>query len=77
MALNYVSVAAGLAAVLYGCYAAWVRQVKPERFWKLESMKRIYGPRAGVIVHVILYTIVPIVFGVVLIVKGWRGEAIL
>jgi hypothetical protein len=74
--LNLVTIGVGVAALLYGCYSAWVRQVKPERFWKLESMKRVYGPRAGVIVHAILYTIVPVVVGLVLIVKGWRGEAV-
>jgi hypothetical protein len=65
-----------VAAVLYGAYTAWARHANPQQFWKIDPMKRAYGPRAGVIIHVIGYTIVPIIVGIVLIIRGLQGGSI-
>jgi hypothetical protein len=37
---------------------------------KLQPMKDHWAPRTGVAIHVVVYTIVPIVFGVVTVFSG-------
>ena len=74
--MNPVTVAIGVAAIAYGLYTAWARRTKPEQFAKLEPMKKFWGERGGLIVHVVGYTVVPIVIGVVLIMGGLRGVAL-
>jgi hypothetical protein len=74
--VNIYSLMLGVAAVVFGAYTAWARKAKPEQFRKLEPMKRLYGERAGVIVHTIGYTVVPIVYGLLMIIQGLQGKSI-
>ena len=62
----------GVAAILYGLYTAFVRARTPEKFAKLDAMKKQWGERAGTVVHTVGYTVVPIVVGVVLVVSALR-----
>ena len=62
----------GVAAILYGLYTAFVRARTPEKFAKLDAMRKQWGERAGTAVHTIGYTVVPIVVGVVLVVSALR-----
>jgi hypothetical protein len=64
----------GVAAVLYGVYTAWVRARAPEQFAKLDAMKKQWGERVGTAVHVVGYTVVPIVVGVVLVLKALQDR---
>jgi hypothetical protein len=74
--MDPVTVSVGVAAMGYGAYTAWARRSKPEQFKKLEPMKRFWGERGGLAVHVVGYTVVPIVFGIVLVVRGLQGGAL-
>ena len=64
----------GAAAILYGLYTAYVRATTPEKFGKLEAMKRQWGDRAGTAVHIVGYTVVPIVGGVILVVSAMMNR---
>ena len=57
----------GALALGYGVYSLYARKTSPENFGKLEAMKKQWGDRAGTVVHVIAYTIAPILVGLVLI----------
>ncbi len=70
MKTNMVQVLIGILALGYGLYTAYVQIKSPEKFGKLESMKRVYGDRAGKIIHFLLYTLIPIGFGLYLIATG-------
>lgn len=48
----------------------------PEKLGKLNAMKGKYGEKAGVTIHTVSYTIVPIVVGILFIVIGLMGGAI-
>jgi hypothetical protein len=74
--MNLTTILVGVAAVAYGLYAAWARRKTPEKFRKLEPMKKFWGERGGLAVHFVGYTVVPIVFGVALIVAGVRGGSL-
>ena len=74
--MNPVTVLVGVAAIGYGVYTAWARRTRPEQFKKLEPMKKFWGERAGPIVHVVGYTLVPIVVGIVLLLSGLQGASL-
>jgi len=74
--MDPVTVCLGVAAMGYGAYTGLARRAKPAQLGKLEAMKRFWGERAGVAVHVVGYTVVPIVLGIVLIVRGLQGAAV-
>jgi hypothetical protein len=57
----------GIAAVAYGLYTLYARATSPNKFAKLEVMKKQWGERGGTIVHVVCYSVVPIIAGLALI----------
>jgi hypothetical protein len=73
--MNPVNLLLGVAAVGYGAYTAWARQTRPEQFSKLEAMKETWGEGAGQAVHIVGYTVVPVIVGGYLIVSGLRGAS--
>ena len=64
-----VDIIIGILAIAYGIFTLIQRKRKPESFAKLESMKKFYGEKTGYLVHVIFYSIIPMVLGGVMIVK--------
>jgi hypothetical protein len=64
----------GILALLYGLYTIYLRVRKDSKAWgKLEKMKEVYGEKAGTVIHIISYTIVPIAVGIVGIVAYCLG----
>lgn len=61
--------------VAYGLMTLVVRQVKPGAFRKLAPMRERFGDRAGTLIHVIGYSLVPIGGGVFFVIRGLAGEA--
>jgi hypothetical protein len=60
----------GLLSVGYGLYTLHARAASPGKLGKLEAMKKQWGGRGGTIAHVVAYTVVPLVVGLVLIVAS-------
>jgi hypothetical protein len=73
--MDPLTVGIGAAAIAYGLFTLVARAMKPEMFAKLEPMKQFWGPLAGVAIHVVGYTLVPIVFGVIIVVAGLAGKS--
>jgi hypothetical protein len=71
--MSPVTILIGAAALVFGIFTAYVRATNPARFGKLEAMKKQWGESAGRAIHVVAYTVVPILFGLVLIVAGMKG----
>lgn len=74
--MDPVTVLVGIAAIGYGLYTAWARRAKPEQFKKLDPMKSFWGERGGQLVHIVGYTVLPIIVGIVLILSGLRGASL-
>ena len=54
----------GIFALLFGLYTIYLRITKDSQgLEKLDTMKKTYGEKAGLYIHIIFYTIVPIVIG--------------
>ena len=64
----------GILALLYGLYTIYLRVRKVSKAWaKLDRMKEAYGEKAGAVIHIISYTLVPIVIGIIGIVAYCLG----
>ena len=74
--MNYATLVIGLFALLFGICTLFVRVKNPEKFSKLDAMKEKYGEKAGVAIHVISYTVIPIIAGIIFIVVACMGVAI-
>ena len=65
----------GVLAIVLGILSALQRIFKPESSRKLVAMKKTYGEKAGSIVHLVSYTVVPVVFGIVILVRAFAAGA--
>ncbi len=74
--MNIVTIIIGFAFAAYGIFSGIMRVKNPGYFKKLEPMKRAYGEKAGNIVHFIGYVLIPVLFGLVLILSGITGKKI-
>jgi hypothetical protein len=45
----------------------------PEKFGKLDAMKEKFGDKAGQVIHVVSYTILPLLAGITFLVSGFLG----
>jgi hypothetical protein len=61
----------GFFAVAFGLYTLVARQLAPHQFAKLGPMKEKFGNKGGFIVHFIGYTLMPLIFGGVLLYKAF------
>lgn len=62
--------------VAYGLLTTLLRILRPGVFSKLGPMKDRWGDRAGFWMHVFGYSVVPIVVGAVIAIRGWGGAAL-
>jgi len=63
----------GILALGFGLTTLVLRQVKPEVFHKLGPMKERWGDAAGTAIHVVGYSVIPIVAGIVWLMAGLGG----
>ncbi len=75
--MNYVSIAIGVTALLFGVYTLYARIKTPIVLKKLDAMKKAFGDRAGIILHTISYIIVPLAVGIIFIITGVNGKSII
>ena len=71
--MDWTSIVIGISAILVGLYTAYARHLNPGAFRKLEPMKKFWGEKAGYWIHVIGYTVVPILFGLATVWSGAMG----
>lgn len=71
--MNWITIVVGLAAFLYGVYTLITRIKAPEKFGKLEAMKKFWGERVGLAVHFVGYTLVPLSVGISFVIAGIKG----
>ena len=74
--MNLVTLGLGIMAVFYSVYTFYVRTSKPEKFGKLAAMQEKFGKKAGYTIHLIAYSIAPLVFGVIMIFAGRNGYSL-
>ncbi len=75
--MDPLTIGLGIVAAGYGCYTGYIRKKDPTKFGKIEAMKKFWGEKAGLAIHFVACTVVPIAFGIALIVAGIRGLSII
>ncbi len=75
--MDLMTAGIGALVVAYGCYTAYARMKAPQQFRKLEAMKKFWGVRAGIAIHVVAYTIVPILAGIAMIIADLNGLSVI
>ena len=71
--MNKTTIGIGIAALLFGIYSTYLRINNDDRFKKLKAMQEKFGEKYGGLIHLLLYCIVPAVFGIIMIVAGRKG----
>ena len=75
--MDFVTIGLGVVIILFGLYT-WIMRIKsPEKFGKLKAMKDKFGSTAGQTIHTIAYTVMPVLFGIVVIRAGINGLSIM
>lgn len=75
--MNLITIIVGLIFCGYGILVFGLRlQGKDEKFKKLAPMRKAYGVKAGSLIHYIGYGLIPIGFGIWIIMAGWRGTSV-
>jgi hypothetical protein len=72
--MNYVTIGMGTVAVLYGILTMILRIKSPEKFGKLEAMKKRFGSTMGLVIHIFAYSVLPILFGLFSIFVGMNNQ---
>jgi hypothetical protein len=71
--MNIITLALGIIFFGFGVFSIILRIKSPEKFGKLEAMKNKFGDRGGIVIHIIFYSVLPILAGIVFIVCGILG----
>lgn len=71
--MNPITIAIGVTALLFGIYTLVTRSRRPEQYTKLKAMQDKLGERPGYTLHLVAYSIAPMVFGAAMILAGLHG----
>jgi len=71
--MNILTVVIGIAALLFGIYTMYVRSTNPDKFGKLKAIQAHFGKKGGALLHLVIYSIIPIIFGIIMLFAGFMG----
>ena len=75
--MNLFTMGFGAAICFYGLYTMTMRTRSPEKFGKLQAMKDKHGDVNGTALHIVAYTVAPIIVGIILSFAGFNGMSLL
>ena len=71
--MDPITMGLGLFGLGFGGYTTFLRFTNPTKLGKLGPMREKFGPSAGNAIHVIAYSVAPMVFGVMMFLTGMRA----
>ncbi|MCP4132338.1 MAG: hypothetical protein GY754_15305 [bacterium] len=74
--MDYIILACGIFALCYGFYTVILRIANPGSFDKLESMQKTWGRIGGQMVHILSYSVAPIITGLTFIYLSLSGALV-
>ena len=74
--MDFVTLAMGLFSMGFGVFTTFLRFTNPAKLGKLEPMREKFGPDAGTAIHVLAYSVVPIVFGTTMLAAAVLGVTV-
>jgi len=75
--LNLITVVIGIVILWFGIFNGMLRQKSPEKLKSLVAMKQKLGEKPAQFIHVLAYSIIPIIFGVLLLFSGLNGMSLM
>ncbi len=63
----------GLAFIAFGIYTTVARYVAPQQLGKVDAMKKMWGDKGGLLIHVLSYSVLPLVAGIIMLWKVFAG----
>jgi hypothetical protein len=75
-AMDIATVVVGCAAIVYGLVTLVLRFRGSSLVAKVGPMQERFGRTAGMVIHVVAYSVLPLVFGVIALVLGLSGRSI-
>ena len=71
--MDKTTIGIGIAAIFFGIYSFYLRITRNDKFEKLKGMQERFGEKNGGLIHLVLYCIAPVMFGIIMIVAGREG----
>ena len=73
--MELITIGIGIVVLWFGLFTSMLRQKSPEKLKTLEPMKQKFGDKPGQFLHILAYSIIPIILGVYLLLSGLNGIA--
>jgi len=74
--MQYSTLALGAAIIFYALYIIYTSIKSPDELVKLKYMRAKLGNKAGTIIHTLVYSIIPLIFGCFVLAAGINGITI-
>jgi hypothetical protein len=74
--MNTITIILGAAVFAFGLYNTILRRTGPQKLSRLQSLKDLFGEQAGDRVHLLTYSITPLVAGALFIFAGSQGVSL-
>jgi len=75
--LDLITVGIGIVILWFGIFNTMLRQRSPEKLKALVSMKQRFGDKPAQFLHLLAYSIIPIILGVLLLFSGLNGRSLI
>ncbi len=75
--MDLITVGIGIVILWFGIFNAMLRRKSPEKLKTLGAMKQKLGDKPAQFLHILAYSIIPIVFGVLLLFSGLNGISLI
>jgi hypothetical protein len=71
--MNIPTIIIGVVALLIGISTTYLRTTKSDKLVKLKAIQEKFGEQRGALIHLVFYSIIPIIFGIIMVLTGMRG----
>ena len=68
--MDWVTLGSGLVLCVYGFYTMVMRTKRPEKLFRLKAMMGRYGDINGTAVHIVAFTVLPVILGILMSFRG-------
>ncbi len=68
--MDWVTLGSGFVLCLYGLYTMVMRTKRPETLFRLKAMKGRYGDVNGTAMHIVAFTVLPVILGIMMSFAG-------
>lgn len=75
--MDIVTISAGAIVIIFGIYTFYARIKTPDKLAKLQAMQEKFGKGVGTTVHTIAYSVLPVIFGGILVNSGLNGVSLM